>query len=175
MDRLRYRSLFVFARVATVAKFMDADQRTEFAVQPLRQTPVLLRELTLRWYDEIWNERRSGAIAQLMWDPSQTRERTSGKAGDYMQIDFRQLYRQMLIAFPDIWFTVDDVLVDGDMTVARWHAAGRHLGELEGLRATGKPFRVTGITMFNWKDGKVSESWSNFDHLGLLQQIGVVN
>jgi steroid delta-isomerase-like uncharacterized protein len=154
---------------------MDADQRTDTAAPPLRQASDLLRELTFRWYDEIWNERRSGAIDLLMSDSSEMHERTSGKAGDYMKIDFRQLYRQMLTAFPDIWFNVDDVLVDGDMTVARWHAAGSHLGELEGLKATGKAFRVTGMTMFRWRDGKTTESWSNFDHLGLLQQIGVVD
>lgn len=154
---------------------MDFDQRRDNAAPTLPQTPDVLRELTLRWYDEIWNERRSGAIDLLMSDPSDSQERTSGKAGDYMKIDFRQLHRQMLTAFPDIWFTVDDVLVEGDLTVARWHAAGSHLGELEGLRATGKAFRVTGMTMFRWHDGKAVENWSNFDHLGLLQQIGVVD
>lgn len=154
---------------------MSSDQRRESAAPPLWQTPDLLRETTFRWYDEIWNERRTGAIDQLMEDPLDARQRTSGKAGDYMRIDFRLYHRQMLTAFPDIWFTVEDVLVEGDMSVARWFAAGSHLGEMEGLPATGKVFRVSGMTMFRWRDGKASESWSNFDHLGLLQQLGVVD
>jgi steroid delta-isomerase-like uncharacterized protein len=151
---------------------MDADLSRAAAVP----TADLLRELTLRWYDEVWNERRTGAIDVLMINPASIQERTSTSGGNglYMEIDFRQLHRQMLTAFPDIWFTVNDVLVDGQMTFARWHATGTHLGELEGLRATGKNFRVSGMTMFNWTDGKIAESWSNFDHLGLLQQIGVV-
>jgi steroid delta-isomerase-like uncharacterized protein len=154
---------------------MNSDQKRKIADPPIRQTPDILRELTFRWYDEIWNERRTGAIDQLMEDPSDSHQRTSGKAGEYMKIDFRLFHRQMLTAFPDIWFTVNDVLVDGDTTVARWHAVGSHMGQLEGLPATGRVFRVSGMTMFRWRNGKTTDSWSNFDHLGLLQQIGVVD
>lgn len=80
-----------------------------------------------------------------------------------------QMYRA---AFPDVRITVDDVIASGDEVAVRWHSEGTHRGELEGLAPTGVRGGVTGITIDQWKDGKVVESWSEWDNLGLARQLG---
>ena len=80
-----------------------------------------------------------------------------------------QMYRA---AFPDVRITVDDVIAAGDKVVVRWHSEGTHRGELEGLAPTGARGSVTGISIDQWKDGKVVESWTEWDNLGLARQLG---
>ena len=69
---------------------------------------------------------------------------------------------------------VHDEIVAGETFVTRWTATGTHKGDLQGFRATGKTFTVTGITVARLRDGKFVESWNNWDTLGMLQQLGAV-
>jgi steroid delta-isomerase-like uncharacterized protein len=80
-----------------------------------------------------------------------------------------QMYRA---AFPDVKITVDDVIAQGDKVALRWHAEGTHRGELEGMAPTGVRATVTGIFIDQWKDGKIVESWGQWDNLGLARQLG---
>jgi steroid delta-isomerase-like uncharacterized protein len=75
-------------------------------------------------------------------------------------------------AFPDLRITVDDVVAADDKVVLRWHSEGTHRGELAGLAPTGAHGSVTGMSIDRWKDGKVVESWSEWDNLGLARQLG---
>jgi steroid delta-isomerase-like uncharacterized protein len=75
-------------------------------------------------------------------------------------------------AFPDVRITVDDVITADDKVVMRWHSEGTHRGELAGLAPTGTRASVTGISIDRWKDGKIVETWTEWDNLGLARQIG---
>jgi predicted ester cyclase len=75
-------------------------------------------------------------------------------------------------AFPDVRIAVDDVIASGDKVVLRWHSEGTHRGELAGLAPTGVHGSVTGISIDLWKDGKLVESWAEWDNLGLARQLG---
>ena len=79
------------------------------------------------------------------------------------------MYRQ---AFPDLRMTVDDVIASEDKVVLRWHSEGTHRGELAGLAPTGVHGSVTGISIDQWKDGKIVEVWAEWDNLGLARQLG---
>ena len=80
-----------------------------------------------------------------------------------------QLYRN---AFPDVRMTVEDVIAAGDKVVLRWRAEGTHRGELEGMAPTGARASVTGISIDRWQDGKVVETWTHWDNLGMARQLG---
>jgi predicted ester cyclase len=79
-----------------------------------------------------------------------------------------------LEAFPDTHFTVDAQLADGDYVITRWTATGTQEGELMGLAPSHKRVTVTGITIDRFEGGKVVESWSNWDTMGMMQQLGAV-
>lgn len=79
-----------------------------------------------------------------------------------------------LTAFPDLHFTIEDQIAEGDKVVTRWTARGTHQGSFMGIPPTGKQATVTGITIDRFANGKIVESWYNFDALGLMQHLGVV-
>ena len=92
----------------------------------------------------------------------------SGPEGSKMLIS---AYRN---AFPDLHFTIDEQIAEGDTVVTRWTAHGTHNGELAGLPPTGKPATVVGMGIDRVENGKIVESWGLFDQFGMLQQLGVI-
>ena len=87
---------------------------------------------------------------------------------------FKQVLSMYLAAIPDVHFTLEDVIAEGDRVVTRQTYRGTHQGKLMGIPPTGKQVTLTGIAISRIADGKVVEQWSNNDDLGLLQQLGVV-
>jgi steroid delta-isomerase-like uncharacterized protein len=77
-------------------------------------------------------------------------------------------------AFPDLRLTIEQQLAEGEYVTTRWSARGTHQGDLLGMAATGKQATVTGITIDRIVDGRFVESWTNWDTLGLMQQLGAV-
>jgi predicted ester cyclase len=85
---------------------------------------------------------------------------------------FKRTVSMYRTAFPDVNMTVDDAIREGDKVVLRWHAEGTHRGELAGLAPTGARVSTTGISIDQWRDGKVVEAWVEWDNLGLARSIG---
>jgi len=89
-----------------------------------------------------------------------------------------EAYKQFVLmyrsAFPDLHFTIEDQIAEGDKVVMRYTARGTHKGELMGIPPTGKQITVTGITIGHIVGGKYVESWANYDALGMIQQLGVI-
>jgi hypothetical protein len=54
----------------------------------------------------------------------------------------------------------------------RQTARGTHRGELMGLAPTGVQTNTTGISIDRYEDGKIVETWTNWDTLGLMRQLG---
>ncbi len=84
---------------------------------------------------------------------------------------FVTVYRN---AFPDVQFTIDEQIAEGDKVMTRWTAHGTHKGELAGVPPTGKSATVTGMAVDRIVNGKIVESWGIFDQFGMLQQLGVI-
>lgn len=80
-----------------------------------------------------------------------------------------------LAAFPDLHYTIEDMVAEGDKVVTRWIALGTNTGPLFGnLPPTGKPIRVEGVTIERIADGKIAETRGAFDNMGLMQQLGFI-
>jgi steroid delta-isomerase-like uncharacterized protein len=79
-----------------------------------------------------------------------------------------------LAAFPDLHFTFEDFIAEGDKVMVRWTASGTQKGELMGIPPSGKQQATTGIDILRFEGGKIVEHWQEADRLGLLQQLGAI-
>ena len=86
----------------------------------------------------------------------------------------KQYVSMLLTAFPDLQFTVEDLIAEGDKVVDRYTARGTHTGALMGMAPTGKQFTATAISINHFANDKIVEQWFNVDDLGLFQQLGLV-
>ncbi len=75
-------------------------------------------------------------------------------------------------AFADLQYTVEDQIAEGDKVASRITVRGTHKGEFLGVAGTGKTVTWSALVLQRVADGKVQESWLQWDQLGLLKQLG---
>ena len=86
---------------------------------------------------------------------------------------FKKILSDTIYCFPDLEIAADEVLAGGDKVAVRWTYTGtHHHGEVFGVAPKGKRVRVSGITFYRIRDGKVVEETGIVDVLALMQQLG---
>jgi steroid delta-isomerase-like uncharacterized protein len=81
--------------------------------------------------------------------------------------------RGMRAAFPDIHWSVEEQIAEGEKVVSRFEWAGTHQGEFLGVPATGRPVKVWGMVIDRFEGGKIQDTRIIMDTLGLMMQLGV--
>lgn len=86
----------------------------------------------------------------------------------------KQFLGMMLAAFPDLTYTIEDVVAEGDNVVQRVTARGTMKGPFLGMPATGKTATWGEMHIVRFANGKVVEHWANVDQIGMMQQLGLI-
>jgi len=87
---------------------------------------------------------------------------------------FRQYIAMLRTAFPDLKFTLVNVVAEGDYVAHRFTLTGTHKGDLRGIAPTGKRVTATGNVLSRFSGGKEAEAWMEYDTLALYQQLGMM-
>ena len=95
----------------------------------------------------------------------------SGDLGPEALVAFAAEFRA---AFPNFRDTVDLQLAEGELVPTRFTSAGTHRGEFLGVAPTGRRLSWTGTVIDRVADGRIAESWGNWDMMGMLQQLGAI-
>jgi steroid delta-isomerase-like uncharacterized protein len=88
--------------------------------------------------------------------------------------DLKQFQSPLYDAFPDVHFTLDDLIVEGDKAVLRYTFTGMFRGAFMGALPTNRKVTMWGIEIDRIVDGKIVEAWGRFDTLSLMQQLGAI-
>ncbi len=86
----------------------------------------------------------------------------------------RKSHQMMVASFPDNRTMTDDLIAEGDYVVERWTNTGTHSGApFMNSPASGKKFKVSGISIYRINNDRIVEHWGEFDQLSVLQQLGM--
>jgi len=131
------------------------------------------KALARRWFEDLFNTGNLEMADEIIAPDHVNHDPTLPDipTGPEGQKQIVNLYRG---AFTNAHISVEDQLAEGDRVVTRWTSSGTHQGELMGVAPTGNQVRITGITINRLSGGKIVESWSNYDALGMMQQIGAI-
>ena len=138
-----------------------------------QDTGVAANQATIaRIYEEVFNmgklEQADTLIATAYIDHNPIG--LGGKSGIE---GFKQTVRALRFAFPDLRFTVEQMIVNGDQVVTRTTMRGTHKNSFMGVDPTDKQVTVSGFDIFRIADGVVAERWGTLDGLTLMQQMEV--
>jgi steroid delta-isomerase-like uncharacterized protein len=130
------------------------------------------RAIFRRYVEEVGNEGNLDLVDEIF--SNYLSHQPDGSVLERGPEDVKRFMDEFRNAFSDFHTTIEDLIAEGDRVATRWTMRGTHEGEFRGIAPTGKQITVTGIGIFRFSDGKVVESWDNFDQLGMMQQLGVV-
>ena len=132
------------------------------------------KALVIRITEEVANRGNFSVVDDLVapeyvgHSPTHSAGEARGREG------YRGFYQTLRGAFPDLEFTIEDLIAEGDKVVSRWRARGTHRGEFRGLHPTGKSGEVAGTSLFRITDGRIVECWTNADDFSLMQLVGAI-
>jgi steroid delta-isomerase-like uncharacterized protein len=87
---------------------------------------------------------------------------------------YLQVLGMMRGAFPDIHWTLQETVCEGDKIVTRFETRGTHQGPFMGFPASGKAICMTAVNIYRFLDDKIVEELGQPDLFGLMVQIGAV-
>lgn len=86
----------------------------------------------------------------------------------------RALITMLRTAFPDLHFSIEELVAEGDTVAGRLTMSGTQEGPLVVMPPTGRPVRQNHMHFVRFRDGKAIEHWGVRDDLGMMRQFGVV-
>ncbi len=86
----------------------------------------------------------------------------------------KQFFSMFRVTFPDLTYTLDFSVAEGDKVMQRVTGHGTMRGDFMGMKATGKSATWTESHIVRFANGKVVEHWANVDQVGMMQQLGLM-
>jgi steroid delta-isomerase-like uncharacterized protein len=135
------------------------------------------KALVQRFLEEVWNQGNLAVVDEMVSsdyvDHIAPPGWPAGPAG------LKQAVVRNRTAFPDLHYTIDDLLADGDRVMTRWTWRGTHQGKFRNrfvgtIQPTGTRVKVSGMSIRRIADGKIAELWGYSDSLTLLEQLGAI-
>lgn len=87
---------------------------------------------------------------------------------------FKECEHVYIKAFPTKKAKIEDIFASDNKVVVRWSCQGKQDGELKDFPASHRTFQITGISIYEFRDEKISEIWQSWDRLGLLEQLNAI-
>ena len=141
-----------------------------------RSTPAsthAAEALARRYFDEVWNQGKLDVLNELL-APDYVNHTPSAGDPPPGPDGLKPIVAAMRRAFPDLHFTIDDIVVGRDAVAIRTTMTGTHEGDLFGIPPTHRRVRVSQIQIERIENGRITEHWRVTDELTVMRQLGVV-
>jgi steroid delta-isomerase-like uncharacterized protein len=127
------------------------------------------KELVHRVY-----ELASTGNLEALWELYDTGYIEHTADGDITLAQIKQGTAAFFSAFPDLAFTVEDMVAEGDKVAYRVTVRGTHKGQFMGIAPAGKKIEMKNTCIFRINNGKVAEWWGTLDGLRMMRQLGAI-
>jgi len=135
------------------------------------------KSIVLKFIEELWNGRKLDLADELFDEHCVTHQLGIGNdpAGTPRGPQaMKHHVSEWLASFPDIHFTVEQMLAEGDRVMTQCIARGTHNAAWLGIPATGRVITIQMFVVHRISDGRIIEDWVLVDSLGVFQQLGLV-
>lgn len=119
-----------------------------------------------------WNSRDAAALAMVHTDDGVVYSPIFGEVHGKPAIE--KSYRDLFTAFADWTFEPQELIVDGSRAAQVFTVTATHTSEIFGVPATNRRFKIHGVLVFEFRDGKIAVEKRLYDFTGLLIQMGVI-
>jgi steroid delta-isomerase-like uncharacterized protein len=131
------------------------------------------RAIVRQFIEESINRGQIDTAAQFVWEDVVEQVPLPGQGPGLDGL--KDVLRAMRAAFPDLHWSVEEQIGEGDKVVTRFEWTGTHRGEFLGVPATGRPVKVWGMVIDRLEEGRIKDTRILMDTLGLMMQLGVIS
>jgi steroid delta-isomerase-like uncharacterized protein len=125
-----------------------------------------------RFVEQVINQGQMDAAAQFVWEDVVEQVPFPGQGPGLEGL--KDVLRGMRSAFPDLDFSIEEQITEGDKVVSRFEWTGTHRDAFLGVPATGRQVRVWGIVIDRLEAGRIKDTRIIMDIPGLMMQLGVI-
>ena len=130
------------------------------------------KDVVGRFIEEVLNQGNVDAAGQFFWEDMVEQVPLPGQ-GPGLQ-GLKDVLRGMRTAFPDMHWTIQEQIAEGDKVLSRFEWTGTHRGTFLGVPATNRPVTVCGLVIDRLEGGRLKDTRIIMDTLGLMMQLGAV-
>jgi steroid delta-isomerase-like uncharacterized protein len=124
-----------------------------------------------RFIEETINQGQIDSVGQFVWEDVTEQVPFPGQGPGLEGL--KDVLRGMRAAFPDLYYSVEEQIAEGDKVLTRFEWTGTHQGEFLGVPATGRSVRVWGMVVDRLQAGRIKDTRIIMDAVGLMMQLGV--
>jgi len=138
-------------------------------------SPEEKNKVVFLWFlDVVWNKYDGAALAEFM-SSTVLVHGDSFAGGELPGLEgFGMFATTAITAFPDVHFSLDDIIAVEDKVAVRLTFAATHGGPFLELPASGNPVAGKDLIIYRFADGKIEEAWLQLDGLGIMVQMGLI-
>lgn len=125
-----------------------------------------------QFVDEVLNRGHIDGAGRFLWEDLVQHVPFPGQGPGLS--GFQDMMREARVAFPDIYWSVEEQMTDGDRVLTRFVWTGTHSGPFLGIAPTGRRVTVWGMVIDQIVAGRIKESRFLMDTLGLMTQLGAI-
>jgi steroid delta-isomerase-like uncharacterized protein len=126
-----------------------------------------------RWYDDVWSGGDVDVLDELL---AADHSHHWAIGPDTTGVDpIKERVAMWRATLPDLAFTADPVIAEGNLVAARWTGTGTNQGGFLGAPPTGQTVQLEGINVFRFECGRIAEVWSEMDGIGFFEQVGALD
>jgi steroid delta-isomerase-like uncharacterized protein len=125
-----------------------------------------------RFADEVITQGKIDLAAQYVWEDVVEQVPLPGQGPGLDGL--KDILRSMRAGFPDIIFSIQEQITEGDKVASRFEWSGTHKGEFLGVPATDRSVKVWGVVIDRLENGRIRDTRIIMDTLGLMAQLGAL-
>jgi len=129
------------------------------------------KEIARRFYEECWNQGKVERLDQYVSKDCRYHDPVFPALVPGLD-SLKNHITMSRGAFPDLRFTLDDMIAERDEVVVHWTARGTQQGQFLGIAPTRKTASVTGTSIYRIKNQRMVEQFADWNLLTLLEQLG---
>lgn len=129
-------------------------------------------QIVADFIDKVLSQGQIDAAGDYFWDDVVELEPFPGQGPGLEGL--KDLLRMLRSSFPDMRWTVEEQMEDGDKVMTRFIWTGTHNGDFMGVPASGKKVSVWGMVIDRFEGEKIKDTRIIMDTLSLMMQIGAI-
>ena len=130
------------------------------------------KEIARRFMDECWNQGKLEAVRDLVSNECRYHDPVFPSLTSGVENISRHI-STCRSGFPDLTFTIDDTIAERNEVVLHWTGRGTHKAAFLGMAPTNRTATVSGTSIFRIEGGKITEQWSDWNLMTLMEQLGM--